>query len=632
MFYWEVLKMKYRHHLSLIGIISFVVTSCSTPSYVKSNQLLVAQGKGQISVENYQSYIKESPNDSRLYYYLAEIQYQLEDYTTALSNIKKAIILEEQIAKYRLLAGKVAFQSQNYFEAINYLTSTLVLNDNLLEAYYYLALSYEKTGKTSEAIEQLTAAISLEPLYFDARFEQIRITFEQNGDRNNFSDLIAELKDVLAIHPGSTKGILLLSRLYFTYGETYKARQVLENWLGQFPENDEILYALAELQLNSGLRDKAVLALKRISKPGQKSRMLKIKIDLSRGRSENLLKEIEDLRNTYGESSELFAIEGDIFLKIGSLNKAERALQKAVQIDSSNSKAYILLSKVWESQGDLLGAGRALESAYNSDPIDFSTRIYYLNKLVELGEIERAVEVFEKYELDSTNSDVLYLKAVIADYQGNYHTADQYLKRAQRESYSSRIEVQLARSEIRRGRLTAAESRLKRVLKLYPNYAEAIPVRGELFYRKNNFSGAIKYLTPHLNQKKFNGKVHLWLAEAYLQQGNMAKAADVLKAAFLIWPGQIDIIQNYTMVLGVLKKFQDAIKILEEAQLYSHKYKKLFHSRLIQYYYYTGQTKKLLQYQYRYRVTEQSQRFNRYLYQYILKEQSGKAENDTSKK
>lgn len=624
------------YRLGLAGVICTIMAACSGSSYIKENQLLVSDGKGQIAVSNYQAYIQERPNDSSLYYHLAGIYYQLKDYGHAEKNIRKAIILEEQVAFYRLLAGKIAFQQQDYFSAISYLTSTLVLDNTLLEGYYYLALSYEKTGKISLATEQLASAVALEPLYFDARLAQVRISFEQYGEENDFTELISELKEALKVEPKSAEGILLLSRLYYIYGETYKAREVLEEWLKKFDLNDDVLYHLANLQFSSGLRAESKKSLQKITAPDLKARVLRLKLKLSVEKPENLLKDINGLIQTYGVNTDVLTLQGKVYLKSGQLNKAERVLQKAVQNDSKNSQAHIMLSKVWELQGDLVGAGRALENALEANPTDFDTRIYYLNKLVEMGELDRTVEVMEKYQLDENNSDVLYLKAVLADYQGDFQVADQYLNRAQREAYSPRIEVQLARSEMRRGRLTAANSRLNRLLKLYPNYYDAVPVRGELLYRKRNFSGVINYLTPYLSRKSSKGKIHLWLAESYLQRGNFQKAAAILKAGLTVWPSQIELIQSYTMVLGVLKQYKSAIKLLEEAQMYNHRYRQLFHSRLIQYYYYTGQTGKLNQYQYKYRVTGQNQRFTDYLYKYMLKQacsgaKTEKIEPQTSK-
>lgn len=629
--------MKYWCYWGLVG---FFISSCSTSSFVKENRLLIAEGKSKEAIKNYHAYIQEDPHDSQIYFNLAEVYLQLKSYKEAEKYIKKAVILEEQVSEYRLLAGKIAYYNQNYFEAINYLSSTLILDNTLLEAYYYLALSFEKTGKTSDAVAQLNSVISLEPLYFKARLAQIRILFERKEDKKNFEALISRLKKALKLVPGSAEGVLLLSRLYYTYGETYKSRQVLIEWLKEFSKNDDVLYALANLQFLEGLKREANKAIEMISVPTLKTDILKTRLALSLNQTKGLLERVQTLEDKFGKSSTFSTLKGEVLLSLGKLDIAERSLQEAVQADALNSKAYILLSKVWELQGDIQGAGRALESAVKANPNDFQVRIYYLKKLVELGNIERAMELIEGYHLDESNADVLFLKAVIASYQGDYDRSDQYLKRAQREAYSPRVEVQFAKSEIRRGRLASAESRLKRVLKLYPNYLDAIPAQGEVLYRKGDFKLMIEFLTPFLANKKFNGKLHQWVAEAYLQLERVEKAEAVLKIGVSYWPSQIELIQMYTMILGLQKKYKSAISILEEAQQYNHKYKDLFHHRLTQYYYYTGLTKKLRKYQYKYKVTQDAHRFNSYLYRYILKKQEpcispamdiGKVENKSEK-
>ncbi|MBT4637886.1 MAG: tetratricopeptide repeat protein, partial [Deltaproteobacteria bacterium] len=332
----------------LTGILTILLANCSQPGYIQQNNLLVANEQTDTAIANYRHLLVEDPDDGELHYQLAKILSRQENYSEAIKSVEKAIIIDHLIDRYQLLAGKIKYTTHDNFEAINHLTNALILNPQYLEVYYYLGLALEKTGQTAKALEQFQAAISIEPLYFDAHLAWVEIKFRQltqtglngtsspdqdiNGKaadsetatdtpgqsgstRKEFLLLTKRLESALKIEPDSVPGHLLLSKIYYSLGAEYKARILLENWLRDFEHDDRILLALAQLEYRSGRFDSASRILSQQRQPGLESQVLRLKVEIKNVSTPETSTKIHALLKKYPDSDTLFLLSGQWELK-----------------------------------------------------------------------------------------------------------------------------------------------------------------------------------------------------------------------------------------------------------------------------------------------------------------------------
>lgn len=608
----------------IISLVLFI--GCTSNSYVIKNKLLVTQGKSDEAIQNYRRMIDENGHNADFYYQLAKILNANGDLAGAEKEINRAILIEPLVDHHRLLAGKIAFYSHNYFAAINHFQSCLLLNDRFLEAYYLIALSYEKVGKRDEALLKLETAISIEPLYFNAHLIWADIKYKQiikpqlantkiasstastvsssstasTASTGNlpteYSLLIFNLEKALKIKPNSIEGNLLLSKIFYAIGASFKAKAILERWLNEFGQNDQILYALAEIEYKAGLFKGAQEIINQLTTQNLKSKLLSIKSRTRSSKNDNLEKEVDLLLKTNPNSAELNLLSGEFALVRSKLIKAERSIQKSIEINPEYAEAYFFLSKVYQEQRDFVGANWALQKALELEPDNHRIKIYYLKALLQEGKWEEASKRLENFVLDSNNIEVLYIKAVIAKENRDYFLAGQLFSKAQSRQFSIDIEIQLADMEIRQGKIHDAEKRLKRIEGFFPENLEVALVKAALFMQREQVDKVVPLLKPYLKQSKGKGRIQLILAEAFVQQNKMKNAIQILEDSLKIWPRHAELAQAYTFYLGAMSMYQKAISVLEDMQTFKHKYSRLFYYRLRQYYYHNGQKDKFNQY------------------------------------
>ncbi|MBU3916983.1 tetratricopeptide repeat protein, partial [bacterium] len=596
-------------------------------SYMKKNSLLVMNGRAEEAVKNYQDLIKEDPKEPDYYFGLAGTLFSMNRLDGAKKEIDKALILEPLKDDYRLLAGKIDYLSNDYFNAINHLTNCLILNNRFLEAYYYLAKAYDKTGKSIEALKALEVAIAMEPLYFDARLELSSIKFRQllkqskSFERNDakkdvtkteskegvtsseevitqYTQLVSELEEALKIMPASIEGNLLLSRIFYTMGAVYKARKVLENHLGNFKRDDKIVLEFSEIEYKAGNYEKAFSLLSSIENQSLKSKILMFRIKRKLDPTAKLDSEVNDLINTTAESAELHLLLAEIEFNNGNLVDAERKTQKSLTINPDFADAYYLQSEILEMQNDPYGADWSLKKALDLAPTNLEIRLKYVRKLLKSNNWLEADGVMNQYGLDSQNPEVIFLKGVIAKEKGNYPLAEQLFQKAKKRQYSVEIEVQLAEIEIRKSKYSEAEKRLLRIDTFYPANMEVALVKADLLLKQKNDKPIPSLLEPFLNNNSGNGRVHLVLAESHVQLGEIEKGIQVLEHGIKKWPRNPDLVRDYTFYLGITNKHEKAISLLEEMQTFKHKHNKLFYYRLREYYFKAGDQDKFRRYIY----------------------------------
>ncbi|MDH5559356.1 MAG: tetratricopeptide repeat protein [Deltaproteobacteria bacterium] len=557
--------------------------------------MLILQGKNEEALRNYKRISKEDPKNPELHYRFAYAAHSVGQYNLAETEILKAILLDPLIDRYQLLAGMIFYKNENYFKAINHLSSALDLNRQMLEAYYYLALSYERTDKVDDALKSLEAAIDIEPLYFEAHLAYVSINYDRLKSQNKFPSLIHQLEKALKLKPKSPQGNLLLAKLYNSIGASFKAKKVLTDWIKKYSQDDQIILELAGMEYQLGNQELAGEYLTKIKQHNLESRLLNLKIKSETQDTDSFVKEIKNLIWKYPSEIQLYILLGEIELSRGNLTESENLLQKALKLEPNSAKVYFQLSKVWNAKNDQQSSQWALSKAIEFSPTDLKIQLEYLKNLIHTGNVEQAKELIANFNPDPKNSDVIFVKGLIAKKQGDFNLADKLFRRAQKQQFSIDIELQLIDIEILQGMHNDAEKRLKRVFKLFPEHFQAKMIFTKLLFYRKSFDEIIKVLSPYLKSDKVNGEVYLYLAEAWVQKNNIQRAIEILESGVNIWPRDLELIQAYTFYLGIHKQYKKAVQLLEDALTFKHQYRSLFSYRLGYYYFLMGDNKKFKQ-------------------------------------
>lgn len=148
---------------------------------------------------------------------------ELEDFDKA--EIKILKILTYNPKDYLILNNYalVLYFKKDYLAAINQFFKVIENNKDFLEAYYYIAITYNKLSKFSEAIEYFNRALMIKEDYFDARFNLATCLI----NLNRFDEAIDSLKKCLRQRPNDCE-------IYNNLGTAYLKKDMIDESIFNF--------------------------------------------------------------------------------------------------------------------------------------------------------------------------------------------------------------------------------------------------------------------------------------------------------------------------------------------------------------------------------------------------------------
>ncbi|MBU2514079.1 tetratricopeptide repeat protein [bacterium] len=598
--------------LFLPAFLGFLLVGCSGSSDLNRYDFMIANGQIETVIENYREILSEDAENVEIRYRLANALFINKELEQARVEIEKTILLEKQIDKYRLLAGKIAYQRKFFFDATNHLINALLLNNRNIEAYYYLALTYRETGKATDALKQLETAIGIEPMNFDAQLLWCEISFDtltaasaasasgekagKQSNRESFLDLAERLKKALLVNPNSVEGNILLAGIYQAIGETQYAKALLVDFENRNATNDMIAFEIAAINYSMGSFQGTLEYLDKMTHPTLESKILRLKTLIKIDPLGDYQADLKELQKEGPDKPEILLIQGKLDYQKGELTRAEQSLQHAINIDPRFSDGYYMLSKVFGAQKDLFGAEWALSRAFEISPFNKEIRIDYIRQRIEAGDFQTAESALQHPSLNEMDSNAVFLRGLIAKQKKDYETAEKLFNYVKQFDYSVDVEAQLASIDIARNRIAAAESRLNHIESIYPGTLAVSLQRAAILEKLGKIDEIPSQLKNHLTDLEGRGKVHLLMAEAYGKQENLEAAINLLSKGLERWPRQLELVQAYSFYLGLAGKYDRAIEVLEDIQSFNHTFKLMFFYRLKSFYFQSGKMEKYKQY------------------------------------
>ena len=101
----------------------------------------------------------------------------IEEFSRALVNSNYRF---RQNAYFNL--GNIALNRENYDEAIFYFSKAIETDNNMAAAYDRLAFSFEKMGRTNEALENYRKALQIQPVMIETNYNLALLYFKLNRD------------------------------------------------------------------------------------------------------------------------------------------------------------------------------------------------------------------------------------------------------------------------------------------------------------------------------------------------------------------------------------------------------------------------------------------------------------------
>ena len=116
----------------------------------------------------FEKIVAAQPNNFDALYYLAIVNYQMEDYDEAILNIKKALTKNSISAEANNVLGNILMVAGQLNEAIICYQKAIEINPNFTDAYNNLGMTYIQPLQLDEAIKYFQKAIEINPNFAEA--------------------------------------------------------------------------------------------------------------------------------------------------------------------------------------------------------------------------------------------------------------------------------------------------------------------------------------------------------------------------------------------------------------------------------------------------------------------------------
>ncbi|MFJ7725559.1 tetratricopeptide repeat protein [Neobacillus sp. NPDC097160] len=373
----------------------------------------------------------------------------------------------------------------------------------------------------------------------------------------------------IVLKNGSHEEKFLLSEELFQYGFLEEAKALVENLLGIYPEEGELLVLLGEILVEAGDEEEAILVLEKISEQ-----------DVHFGQSLLLLADLYQVQGLYevcerkllqakallpNEVIVDFAL-GELYSEQGEIMKAMNAYEKVLK-----EEFEIAGVNIQGRMADLLSASGAFEEALTyydkalDEKLEINTLFGYAFTALQAGYNRTAIEKFNE------------LKGLDPEYHSLYlHLALSYEREEELENSLLAIKEGLKQDEFNKelffyggkialklGTVDEAEQYFREALAIDPGFIEAALTLNKLFFQQERYEDVIE-LISQLDIAEEEPQI-LWdSALAYDKLEEFSYALDKYESAYTFFKNNEAFLQDYGYFLIEEGKTARAAEIFKQ--------------------------------------------------------------------
>ncbi len=398
------------------------------------------------------------------------------------------------------------------------------------DANFFLALTYESTGDTAQAVE-----------VYCKLFEMSGITEEREC---MLADKLIELKQyeiakarLLALrkkYPNSIRELELLGSLYMRTGEKDAAYDIYKKIYESFPGQTSALKEMASFEFDRGHYDAAAELLRMY------------------------------LKNNGDDSDAAAFLASILYWNLDRKDEAIWMLEK-LRAEQPNNVAFLKsLGEFYNGTGNY---GRALEmfNAYNAKTGgSYEVSMLMASLLWNLNRVEEAKLVAAKLFADRKAHADSYkeLGRILTDL-GDYERAVLVLKEACRNETDDEALYLLANSYKATGRKREAAAIAQRLWYKRPEYPELVALLCELYADDRQYDRAFYLIKKYRARKGDDLQIALVEVEVLRKKGDIQEAAKACAILVDRYPEKIELAKELAIIYNDMGLYQQAKDMLE---------------------------------------------------------------------
>lgn len=496
-----------------------------------------------------------------------------------------SLYLKEKKNKDAIEILDVALKSNHNNESLNRLLAVILMEDkefdraesiykDFLErnpdssaSYNNLALFYSQIGKQDKVEEVLRASVKSNPEDVDRALALVKYIRSTQGD----NEAVNVLRELIAKNNNVGKLRIALGQLFAISGDKDSAVDVFKEAINDFSEEE------------TGIESRILLATIYITKQDYTS-------------ARKILDEADKISPN---DPKINFLKAKLAVNDGDIESATISLRVVIKEMPENIDAYLLLARVYESEGNKDQARDILNSAYANNKMNAAGLLklseYYLSRDIEQSKkIIADYNNLKKFDYDGMsisatilNRQKLYSEAYIiaeklmelfpdktAGYfhsvpyliqQGNKEKAISVLEQGYEKSADSRILlVLLTKLQVSEKQFDEAAKRILDELKNSPDDSDLKIILAKIYIVKGDLLSAESLLREVVKADPALEEPYLLLAQIYQKQQNILSVKSILEKGRANVASSIKIPLRLATAYEFNKEYSKTIKVYSD--------------------------------------------------------------------
>lgn len=359
------------------------------------------------------------------------------------------------------------------------------------------------------------------------------------SELNQLDEAITALQKAHKLAPDRAEVDFNLGLLYWRRGDIGKAKQAYKDGFVLAPGDPGALQNYASLLMKTGESDKAIaplLLLRNTTGLALQARVSLIECYLKANQRESAERELDDLLQSHLAGTEEQTKIAAVLIEDDDLEAAGKVLQRSLQVDAKQPKAYAALGLVFLNQKQYKKAADSFESAVRLEPDSAEYAMAFANALVLWNRPDTLLAFLKSVQGKFGNLPEFQHKLAFAYYGvAEYSNAISILENLVRANprRQDQIYFLLGDSYLGMGEFDKAEIAFKKAIELnpkdpmyYESYAALLRKEGP-----GRLDDAIAQLQRASQLGPPNPTLLLQLGLCYESKGDLGRSASLLEDA-----------------------------------------------------------------------------------------------------
>jgi tetratricopeptide (TPR) repeat protein len=448
---------------------------------------------------------------------LAQIALAQKQLTNCATLISEALQRDPDNYDTLLLRARLKLAIGDGDAAISECERLTMLYKNSPQVFYQLALAYLYKGDVAKALKSVNQAVTLDPEFDNAVLMQADL----NIQRDHADSAIESLVSLISRQPRLPLAYLLTANAYIAKGNYDEAIATCMRLQNVYPRNAQVQSVIGGLYLRKGKKNEARQAFEQaleFSPEYFPALEQVINLDLSEKNYDSALKQVRSQLARAPQSPQLHVLLGQVLMTETNIDDAERALQKAIDLDPNYRPSYLILADLYVHSKRQGKAIQKLNEEIGRNPSDTGALMLVGMIQNDIGDFSAARTNYERL-LKINPNFVPALNNLAYLYSEKFEMPDKAFEMARKARdlapNDPALEDTLGWILFQRHEYSWALSLLQASAEKLPNEAEVQFHLGMAYYAMDDESRAAKQLSRALESSKgFSGKDQI---KAYLR-------------------------------------------------------------------------------------------------------------------